>query len=46
MAEIPAKPRSKREALKRWRWVILAAIVIVILFFMFYIPTPHTHGLG
>jgi hypothetical protein len=46
MAEIPAKPRNKRQALKKWRWVILAALVIVILFFMFYYPTPRTHSLG
>lgn len=46
MAEMPAKPSNKRQALKRWRWVILAAVIIVLLFFMFYHPTPQTHGLG
>lgn len=43
MAEIPVKSPIKR---KIWRWIILAALVIVILFFMFYHPSPRSVGLS
>jgi hypothetical protein len=43
MADIPVKNATKR---KIWRWVVLAALVIVILFFMFYHPSPRISGLS